>query len=228
MRSSNISIRWRATLVLVAALVFAPAAASSATSAHGQVVPPQARAFGSTQGEWGARWWQWALSAPAADNPVLDSTGADCGVGQSGQVWFLAGTFGGSATRSCTVPAGRGLFFPVLNYTFIATDPGETEELAHSKASARIDSVDTSLLAAEIDGVSVDDLAQHRAHSPTFSVTLPVNNIFGIPAGTYGPAAADGFWLMLAPLSPGAHTIHFHGVFASGLTVDVTYDLLVS
>jgi hypothetical protein len=173
-------------------------------------------------------WWQWALAAPVPVNPVLDPTGEDCGVGQSGEVWFLAGTFGGSATRSCSVPAGRALFFPVLNSAFIATEPGETEEMVHSGTTARIDSVDTSLLAAEIDGVAIDDLAQYRAHSPTFFVTLPVDNMFGVAGGMYGPAATDGFWLMSAPLSPGAHTIHFRGVFASGLTVEVTYHLTVS
>ena len=37
-------------------------------------------------------------------------------VGQSGSVWFLAGIFGGgSATRTCAVPAGKALYFPVLN-----------------------------------------------------------------------------------------------------------------
>jgi len=27
-------------------------------------------------------WWQWLLSIPTAVNPNLDSTGANCGVGQ--------------------------------------------------------------------------------------------------------------------------------------------------
>jgi hypothetical protein len=33
---------------------------------------------------------------------------------------------------------------------------------------------------------------------------------------------------MSAPLPPGAHTIHFRGVFPSGVTVEVTYHLTVS
>jgi hypothetical protein len=38
-------------------------------------------------------------------------------VGQRGPVWLLAGTFsGGSATRSCSIPQGEWLFFPVVNY----------------------------------------------------------------------------------------------------------------
>ena len=62
-----------------------------------------------------ARWWQWVISIGQSENPLLDPTGADCAVGQEGPVWFLGGTFGGPATRSCTVPAGKALLIPVLN-----------------------------------------------------------------------------------------------------------------
>ena len=65
----------------------------------------KAEGFGATYGEWSARWWQWALSIPAAVNPILDATGANCARDQVDDVWFLAGTFGGTVTRSCTIPA---------------------------------------------------------------------------------------------------------------------------
>jgi hypothetical protein len=84
-----------------------------------QITPVNANAYGNTYGEWSARWWQWLLSIPAATNPNSDTTGANCAQEQAGPVWFLAGTFGGSAvTRSCTVPAGKALFFPILNSIF--------------------------------------------------------------------------------------------------------------
>src|SRR6266404_1942081 len=43
-------------------------------------------------------WWQWALSIPASQNPLLDTTGDKCMVGQRGPIWFLAGTFTGEPT----------------------------------------------------------------------------------------------------------------------------------
>src|SRR5437016_1632482 len=61
-----------------------------------------------------AEWWQWALSIPNDENPLLelDTKTQKCIVGQRGDVWFLAGTFSGSpATRACTVPANATLFF---------------------------------------------------------------------------------------------------------------------
>jgi len=63
-----------------------------------------------------AQWWQCALSIPTLINPLEDTTGANCMIGQSNPVWFLAGFFNGSAaTRSCSVPEGAALFFPVIN-----------------------------------------------------------------------------------------------------------------
>src|SRR5215468_280513 len=72
-----------------------------------------ATAQGNSPKELSATWWQWALSIPTAVNPQLDTTGANCMVGQSGPFWFLGGSFGGGGvTRSCSVPSDRGLFFP--------------------------------------------------------------------------------------------------------------------
>jgi len=42
--------------------------------------------YGLTFGQWGAAWWQWALEQPTPTNPLLDTTGANCGVAQSGPV----------------------------------------------------------------------------------------------------------------------------------------------
>jgi hypothetical protein len=216
-----------ASLILV--LVVGTPSTAVAKNLNPGVLPPNARPHGMTYGEWGARWWQWALAAPVPDNPLLDPTGEDCAVGQSGKVWFLAGTLGsGTVVRECTVPVGTALFFPVLNAAFIATEPFETEAFVHEQVKARVDTFDVSLLAVEVDGRSLQNLGAYRAHSPTFEITLPENNLFGAPAGTYGPAAADGYWVMLHPLPPGQHTIHIHGVFPNGGVLDVTYHLLVA
>jgi hypothetical protein len=36
-----------------------------------------------------AEWWQWALSIPTSQNPLVDQTGEKSVVGQRGSVWFL-------------------------------------------------------------------------------------------------------------------------------------------
>src|SRR5262245_13051857 len=63
-------------------------------------------------GQLTAQWWQWILEQPQKGNPLLDTTGADAGNGQPRvDVFFLAGTPSGTATRHITVPAGEALFF---------------------------------------------------------------------------------------------------------------------
>src|SRR5919108_3069686 len=53
------------------------------------------------------QWWQWVLSIPSEDNPLLDTTGEKCQAGDMGDIFFLVGTFGGSAERECTISEGQ-------------------------------------------------------------------------------------------------------------------------
>ena len=51
------------------------------------------------------------------------------------------------------------------------------------------------------------------------------------PPGSKSPAVADGYYLMLEPLSVGYHTIHFTGKLAIDsyyFSLDVTYNLTVA
>jgi len=93
---------------------------TAAPAARASIIPRDSSTSGGNDyGDWSVLWWQWLLSIPAAANPALDSTGANCGQKQAGPLWFLAGNFGGPAvTRDCTVPAGKSIFFPLVNAIF--------------------------------------------------------------------------------------------------------------
>jgi hypothetical protein len=62
---------------------------------------------------------------------------------------------------------------------------------------------------------------------------LPDDNLFTAsgqpePAGTYFPAVDDGVYIMLKPLAPGPHLLHFTGSFpAFSFSFDITYKLKV-
>jgi hypothetical protein len=193
-----------------------------------------------------AGWWKYALAQPAASNPMLDTTsGAGCRVGQAGPVFFLVGTFGDATVAerdNCVVPANRALFFPLLNVVdlHVPGDGLDTPDKIWADLLSFGFRADT--LRASVDGVPIANLnpstTPYRAcvapvagcFPRSFSITLPADNVFGIAAGTYAPAVADGFYLLLAPLKPGVHTIKFGGtgaVFGGASAQDITYHLRV-
>ena len=206
-----------------------------------EVFPRDSVAYGRTYGEWSAAWWQWSLAIPVANHPLFDKGG--CSVGQSGPVWFLGGKVcstgdttcdSSSATRTCTVPAGKALFFPIVN-TEDSTleDPGKTIVELRAFAESIIEG--TADLTAEVDEVSIPNLKENfREQSTVFGFTLPQDNELNavgegpFAAGTYFPAADDGVYLLLAPLPAGPHMLHFHGAFpAFEFALDITYNLTI-
>lgn len=213
-----------AGLILVLGLSFA--GASAFAQGHDDV-------FANTT----AQWWQLIGSIPTTVNPLLDSTGADCMVGQRGPVWFLAGTSsGGTASRTCSIPAGEALFFPVVNFVNINT-PNVCGQNSSNLSAAVLRSqiapfIDAATnLSVQLDGYPVPF---SRVKSTVFAISFPADNIFNapcggagtVPAGTYSPAVDDGFYAVLPPLRVGSHTLHIHGEIPSlSFILDVTYDL---
>jgi hypothetical protein len=189
--------------------------------------------------EWTQRWWQWAYGLPVDGHPLFDETGADCAAGQSGPVWFLGGVFNvsGSADRTlCSVPTGKALFFPILNVEWDnicpPIEPPMTIEELRAIAASFMDLATD--LSCELDGRPITNLDRYRFAGDPFGVDIPSGSIwefFGCatPAGHYEPLVPDGFYLMLAPLSPGAHVLHFRGTVGDpvNFTLDITYHLNV-
>jgi len=222
-------------------------AGAQARNLNPGVLPPNSHAFGKTYGAWSAAWWQYVLAQPVSSNPSYDPTGAGCRTAQSGPVFFLVGAFGtGSFTRDqCTVPAGKALFFPLLETVNVNIPPVEPVQTAQELWEELQKGFGPfSELHASIDGVAVANLNPAttpyracagpvaRCGAPSFSVFLPAESIFGpvVPEGTYETAVADGFYLLLAPLRPGPHTITFGNTglfFGRPVSQNITYHLVV-
>jgi hypothetical protein len=157
-----------------------------------------------------AEWWQWALSFPVDENPLLDTTGEDCSKGDvSDDIFFLAGTAGGRAERECTISEGQAILIPIVNVVNIKTLEDETEESLLAQAEEIL--AQQRNLKLIIDGEQIRDLESYLVTNPTFfTVELPEDNIFGISAGSY-EAVAVGYWVLIEGLSAGEHTITVDG-----------------
>jgi hypothetical protein len=190
--------------------------AQTTSTAVNNVYPIQSKPFGKSYGEWSAQWWQWAVSIPTNKNPLKDNTGVNCAQGQEGPVWFLAGTFGGVAERTCVIPSEKAIIFPVFNAecSYVEYPQYKTESELRTCAKDQLDK--STNLDASVDGVTIQNLQQYRAVSPQFDLILPNSNVFGLTPGTT-QSVADGFWIILQPFPAGKHEVRF-----SGSSVDFT------
>jgi hypothetical protein len=191
-----------------------------------ELYTPDSKPFGRTYAEWTARWWQWVLSIAKTENPLVDENGENCANNQSGPVWFLAGTLKGPAERSCTIPADKAILFPVINVeASVAEGDGTTEEELAARVEFEMDQITD--MRAMISGTNVNELKQYRSQSPSFNVTLPADNVLGLPAQTT-KMMSEGYWLFLKPLDPGKYDLNSFGSCLAGrIKIGVSYHLTV-
>lgn len=182
-------------------------------AANPGVCAPGSQPLGKTYGDWTALWYRWALGVPAAQSPLLDTTGDRAAVGQSGPVWFLAGTAGDPpiAERVCTVPAGKTILYPIVNVVGVVGVDAPTDGEVLRGTQLWVNYV--SELETTVDGVELQGLWNYRFATGFFDLTVPADGIWPQYAGTHR-AYAEGYWIMLEPLPPGPHEVHFRGKFS--------------
>ncbi len=199
-----------------------PLRAAPGTGENPGILPPNSTPGDLSYPDWHVAWWNWVMSIPATSNPLLNvddvadlATPApfplwvgpyDASVGNSGHIWFLAEAYA-TVVREATIPAGTTLVFPLQNHMSWGWPP-----LPEAEAWMRFYLglvLDTAQISCEIDGVPVRHLETYRQQSPAVPLILPENNLPGEDPGYDGMMVDDGYYLVLAPLSVGAHTIHW-------------------
>ena len=228
------------------------------------VYAPHSNVRGESLQEYAADFWKGVFGTPvyAPDgktiiNPQFDAPLNDGDIVNvnhayptlNGKAFNLAGSFFGSEiNRTVSVPTGTPIFVPILNDVWSNPDtadgpnfdtvpghytPAQLATLAVQQTNLATD------LSASLDGKPITDIADHREPSLRFTYTEPAQ--FGVHQVFFGetltdpvPAAADGYYIMLKPLSPGQHVLHFTGGFPASappllgaFTADVTYTINV-
>jgi hypothetical protein len=214
-------------------MLFAPLDSLSAygTSQDKLVYPPDSKPFGLSYGNWSTQWWQWALSTPGNESLINDRTGEYCSVGQDNpNVFFLAGSGGGAAERTCTVPVGKGILIPVLNAEYSYAEFPDLKSETDLRNAVHGDMDGARNLKLIVDGKEIRNLSQFRVDSPIFNFSTPQGGLFGLN-DVDSQGVSDGYYVMLKGLSPGAHEIRWSGIvfFSDGTNQpeDTTYHLTV-
>ena len=169
------------------------------------VYSKDAAPYGAPYGEWIAKWWNWSLSIPKGEHPRDDFTAEKCAANQGGPVWFLADQLGGREERTCTIPAGKAMLFPLLTGEcgYDVPEVKNDEDLRRCATAGD----EYGVIEATVDGVKIKDLDSYRTQAGYFNVTNADNNIYDSPVGTYR-AFAEGYFLFLEPLPAGNHDVN--------------------
>ena len=193
---------------LVASAAFAVMAAAApavpAPSPAVEALPADAKVAGHGYAELAEAWWRWAYRRRDGMRPYQDPTGAECAVGQTGDVWFLAGTAGtGAVERRCAVPEHRHVFVPVLA-VLETSAPGKRRDCKALRAAVGAEAARPVTVRVELDGVP---LAPVRSAARDCFDAYADAEEDDPPPGMYAPAATDGLWLLLPPLPAGEHRL---------------------
>ncbi len=198
------------TFALLLAIIGLTVVAVNADEINPGIASVYDKHYGYTYGEWSAKWWQWVLGIPEDTNPLTEGTGERCAIGQEGPVWFLGGLWNiNEANRTCIIPSGFAIFLPIYNGECTQAEKPSADTHAKRMACVEEGNKENRLqMTATVDGVPLKNLKHYKTISPPWNVTLPENNVFGLPPGNT-PGAAIGWFIMLEPLPSGSHTIEF-------------------
>lgn len=177
------------------------------------IFPPGSKPYGLTYAEHQQNFWKWILEIPANESPVNDRTGEKCANGQSNSnssVFYLSFNNGGISTRSCEVPAGKGLFIPIMQVEFSEKEvPNASIEDLRRAVTKDQDSVNSLYLKIGDKEYKYGDLIKYRTQTDVFEVVFPDNGIFGVIEGGVSKVIGDGFYIITEPLTKGNYSVHF-------------------
>jgi hypothetical protein len=138
--------------------------------------------------------------------------------------WFLVGTFGGFVQRECTLPAGKSIFFPVINIEASLNDTNLTKgDELQKYCKSHIDDIDSRALEVKINNTPIIGLGKYRVSTPVFDLNIPNDNVLNSKIGLT-KATSDGYWLFFRPLSNKTYRLSFSGSCLSGkIKIGATY-----
>lgn len=193
--------------------------------------------FGQSYKEWCKAWVKENYSMPCEKHPLLITDSGTSIKEPDGPVILLFGSIGGTVKRAIRIPKEKGVFFPIINYMatypcpYSGFKPAPGQPLKDFLRLAAADIVNKGTnMTVTLDGIRLTDLQPFRVTTDLFYIqALPeLTCLDNCVTGELQPILTDGYWVMLRPLSPGKHVLHYKGSYIHlGWVVDVTYEIEV-
>ena len=148
-------------------------------------------------------------------------------------MWFLAGGYGTSRiSRSCTVPQGRYIFFPVIN-VITGAPPDLSDACATAKREAARNNDSYVYIRVSLNGSEVDKAERFRiASEECFDLFSRLPQQMRPQVGYH--SATDGYWIMLKPLPAGQYHLEFKAFYTNDgdafgdMVQNISYDLTIA
>lgn len=205
-------------VTVLAVLCFGNVSAQNATSSQKSVelFQPSDKPFDSSYEDHVKNFWKLYLSIPKNANPLEDRKGEMCNYGKNGQnetktIFYLTGNSGGDTEKTCKIPAGLGLFIPVITGEASQGEiQGSTVE--DLRMAAKDDQQSMQNLVLSINGKVIPEevLRSYALLTGDFDTIFPNNAVFGANPGP-SKVVADGYYVITKPLPAGNYDIIFSG-----------------
>jgi hypothetical protein len=199
--------RFAAVVAVLATLAVPPLASAGSRPVAG-FLPANAHPHGHSMTEIATAWNQWAFGTAPEANPILAVRCERSTIDP--RIWFLPVSLGGDSTSTCDVPQGA----------MLVLTPGGTE-CSNVEPEPFFGADDTDLLACveetfdflsyievTFKGRTTTDLDRYIVTTPAFD--LPANNLLSSDPGR---SRDKGYFMVIAPLSRGTHTLRAYGEF---------------
>jgi hypothetical protein len=203
------------------------------------IYPPGSKPYGLTYADHVKNFWKWLLSIPSDQSPINEQKNeGKCAEGQSNSnssIFFLSQTNGGGKVeRTCKVPAGKGLFIPVMRgeASFLEVPTAKTVKDLSDNVKNDQDGVVSLNLKIEDKEYGLQDLRPYRVHTDDFDVVFARNGLYGQEEGGSTRSVADGYYVITEPLPKGNYTVSFNSILicpapeCPTFSEDVTYHII--
>jgi hypothetical protein len=198
------------SIAIVLTLLLAPISVTAGDPDSRGFLPSNARVHGHSLVDLASAYTLWAFGTSAEVNPIVHARCERSPIDPN--IWFLPVSAGGESVTTCQVPPGA---FLVVTPGFIECSTIEPEPFFGADEIALAECVDgwfDLLNRADVilDGRQVERLDEYAL--TTNAVTLPPNNLISTESGL---SLSKGYFLMIAPLSRGEHTLRLYDEFES-------------
>ena len=209
---------------LLAAGILASLSLSSVDAAGPRApgfLPATAHPLGYSLVDLATAWTVWGF-ATGTDNPLLDVRCEQSAVDP--RIWFLPVSLGGDWENTCSVPSGSFLvLFAGGNECSAAEGPpyhgGNEAELIQCVED------DLELVTyVDVSAAGVTTTALDPYLVRTRMITLPAGNLISADPTI---SMTEGWFLVVGPLSRGAHSFSAYDEFSNGFTAGITYTINV-